>query len=182
MGWGNEALKRWYFNFGGLFLSPKKSYVKKLSGIGISYAWGSNFANLKKINLHTRSLGPCDSLPPVWPLAPPIWPNLLSHFFQLISHNFPLYLWIRISTLLHQSFTVKRGSQLVCLTSCLSAVIFLAISCLCAYLSTFLILNRSCISEEMMTMEEGEERGVHAKQILLQRGVFIQKAHFNNSE
>ena len=37
---------------------------------------------------------------------------------------------------------MKRGSQLVCLTSCLSAVILLAISCLCAYLSTFLILEQ----------------------------------------
>ena len=37
---------------------------------------------------------------------------------------------------------MKRGSQLVCLISCLSAVILLAISCLCAYLSTFLILEQ----------------------------------------
>ena len=44
----NEPLKKWYFNFGGLFLSQKKIYVKKLNGIGISYVWGSNFANLKK--------------------------------------------------------------------------------------------------------------------------------------
>ena len=123
--------------------SAKKNPTLKSSTELESVMYGAPILPIWRKNyLHTRSLGPCDSLPPVWPLAPPIWPNLLSHFFQLISHNFPLYLWIRISTLLHQSFTVKRWSQLVCLTSCLSAVILLAISCLCTYLSTFLILEQ----------------------------------------
>ena len=44
MGWENEPQKKWYFNFGGQFLSQKKFYSKKLNGIGESHPVPSNSA------------------------------------------------------------------------------------------------------------------------------------------
>ena len=59
MGWGNEPLKKWYFNFQGKFLNKKKSYIKKLNWIGFSHVWVSNSAILKpfeKFHLVTAAL------------------------------------------------------------------------------------------------------------------------------
>ena len=86
MSWGNEPLKKWYFNFGGLFLSQKWSYIKKLNGIGFSNAKSSTSANLNNFQNFVWPLRPSNSLPPVSPpFLPPISPRLLSHFFNSIS-------------------------------------------------------------------------------------------------
>ena len=45
---GNKPPKKWYFNFQGQFLSPKKFYIKKLNGIGFSHVRASNSAILKQ--------------------------------------------------------------------------------------------------------------------------------------
>ena len=86
VGWGNEPLKKWYFNFGGLFLSQKKIYIKKLNGIGFSYVWALNSVILKqflKFHKVTAALWLPSSSFAIY--LPPISPNLLSHFFSCIS-------------------------------------------------------------------------------------------------
>ena len=76
-----EPPKKWYFNFGGLFLSQKKFYSKKLNGIGESHPVPSNSAIWKHfLKFHLASA-------PLW-LPPPSLatcpPNLAKSLFSTV--------------------------------------------------------------------------------------------------
>ena len=111
MGWGNEplkkTLKKWYFNFEGLFLSQKWSYIKKLNGIGFSNAKSSTSAILNNFRNFVWTLRPSNSLPPT---SPPFWGLMVKLDFLIFAvsisqdHISHLLDWHFLVRLLHTPF------------------------------------------------------------------------------